>query len=70
MGHLRYNELTERAEAAGHLPWLSDGRSWSDFDDAQLDAYIEREYGITKAENIRKAWMTVLDHNRYNPVEE
>lgn len=70
-GKIRYNEFSQRPERQGELPW-STGRdgAWTDCDDAELRAYIQRYYELDKKRPLDDAIRIVLQRSRYNPVKQ
>lgn len=70
-GRIRYNEFSQRPEREGPLPW-STGRdgSWTDVDDAELTAYIEKNYHIANRSKLMDALNIVAHMHSFHPVIE
>ena len=64
-----YNEFAQRIERSGDVPW-STGRDggWTDCDDAELKAYIERTYQIANRARFDDAMHIVSHKNSFHPV--
>lgn len=69
-GRLRHDLFTGYDYADGRLPWSRTGRVWTDKDDANLRAYLEKMYYLTGKERINDALDTVFSANQRHPVRE
>lgn len=70
-GRLYFNELSYSPYVYGNLPWFNHRgwREWTNNDDKNLWAYIEKRYGLKNEEKIQAGLSNVI-HLRYtNPVK-
>jgi hypothetical protein len=71
-GVLAYNEFSLRAVTARPAPWPQStaGANWTDFDDSQLAAWLQR-YGVAVNSRVSaEAAQTVAQENRFHPVRQ
>lgn len=69
-GHVMHDEFTGSDVVTGGLPWDKRAKVWSDRDDANLRAWLERKYDITGKEKIYDALAAVLTRHSYHPVRD
>lgn len=69
-GKFRKNTFERCVEITGEMPWERDPGGWTDNDDAGLCAWLEKKYGITSENKIRKGLLQALAHNTYHPVRD
>lgn len=75
-GKLGVNLLSGHASIRGRLPWhitMTDGKNgdwWTDTDDSQLRAYMEKVWRFVGKDKIQDAWNVVVDENAYHPVRD
>ena len=71
-GRIKFNELAYSPAVYGNLPWHQHKgwREWSNNDDSNLWAYIEKHYGIKDHEKIMAALSNVAHRNCFNPVKQ
>lgn len=67
---LCFNEFTKRIVIRGDLPWRKIGENefWSDRDDAALELYLEKVYGLNKQAKIKTGFTTAVTKNSFHPV--
>lgn len=66
-----FNELNGIITVRRSLPWGAPApRSWTDADDAQLIAYIEKNYGSMPKQYICDTVVKIADDHRFNPIKE
>lgn len=70
MRNLVFNQLADGIEIVGELPWKHPGKFWRDADDAQLDVYIDLQYGHLPSIVIGTAVTKVTDDRSYHPVKD
>lgn len=69
-GKLRHNDFSGKDEVLGGVPWESEPGQWTDRDEANLRAWLERVYGLTGKDKISDALATVFTRHRYHPVRD
>jgi len=71
-GKFGLDEFANRGIVLGSLPWdeRAERRVWSDTDDAGVQWYIEKVYGITSKEKILNAVALISFKNRFNDVQD
>lgn len=69
-GRLHYDEMRKCITVTGSLPWGSDSKYWSNSDEANLRAWLERAYAITGKEKIRDAVDVVVSRHRFHPIRD
>ena len=71
-GKFGLDEFANRGIVLGALPWdeRAERRVWSDTDDAGVQWYIEKVYGITSKEKILNAVALISFKNRFNDVQD
>lgn len=75
-GRVGMNLLCYHPAIRGGLPWrrrIEDKRNgdrWTDTDDSQLRAYMEKVWRFTGKDRIQDAWNVVVDENAFHPVRE
>lgn len=67
---IRYNKLANQIYGDDNLPWPRPHLSWRDADNAQLMAYLERNYGTFSSRNYELALTKVADDRAYHPIKE
>lgn len=66
-----YNQLTESIDVIGDVPWMREKNGWNAADMANLDWYIDREYGIYAPARCKEALCAYLaNEKRYHPIKE
>lgn len=66
-----FNEFTSEICVGGKLPWPHSGtEQWTDADDAQLWAYIEKVYDISHQSKLAAAVSNVAGRRSRHPVKE
>lgn len=67
-----YNEMANRIEVTGPLPWSrpEDNKYWRDADTAQLKALTDMRYGVFSDRNHTVAFTKVADDRRFHPVRD
>lgn len=70
-GRIRFNEIAYAPYVYGNLPWKSHKgwREWSNTDDSNLRAYVEKNYGIKSGEKIMDALTNVCSKHAVNPIK-
>ena len=70
-GRIRFNEIAYAPYVYGNLPWKqSKGwREWTNADDSNLRAYIEKAYGIKSGDKIMDALTNVCSKQTVNPIK-
>lgn len=68
---IKYNTLAYTPWVAGQLPWENKivQREWTDSDDANLYAYLER-YGFKSHDRMSKALTIFQERNKFSPIVE
>ena len=66
---IRYNQLANQIYGF-NLPWERQQEPWRDADNAQLVAYIDRNYGMFSARNYELAVTKVADDRAYHPIKD
>ena len=71
-GKFRYNILAQNVFVNGTLPWerKDKGNALANSDLRAMHLYIEKTYGITKAQVMDEALELVADENQYHPVRD
>ena len=69
-GKLQHNDFSGKDEVRGGVPWESEPGQWTDRDEANLRAWLERVYGLTGKDKISDALATVFTRHRYHPVRD
>lgn len=69
-GKLWHDKFTGYDCASDKMPWNRTTKAWTDMDDANLRAYLERVYGLTGKERINDALSAVFADNQRHPIEE
>lgn len=67
---IRYNKLANQIYGDGNLPWSRPHQSWRDADNAQLMAYLDKNYGTFSSRNYELALTKVADDRAYHPLKE
>jgi len=67
---IMFNQLADNLEIKGGVPWKTTSRFWRDADDAQLEAYLCREYTEFPKAKIMTAITKVADDRGYHPIRE
>lgn len=65
-----FNQLAGNLEIKGVLPWKHPAKFWRDADDAQLEAFLAREYTEFSKTKIMTGITKVADDRSYHPVRE
>jgi len=65
-----FNQLLDGMEIKDEVPWKHPSKFWRDADDAQLIAYIDRNYGTFSQRNYDIAVTKVVDDRSYHPIRE
>lgn len=65
-----FNQMADNLEIKGEIPWKKHGKFWRDADDAQLEAYLSRNYKEFSKAKITSAITKVADDRAYHPVRE
>ena len=70
-GRIRFNEIAYAPYVYGNLPWKDHKgwREWSNTDDSNLRAYIEKNYGLKSADKIMDALTNVCSKHPVNPIK-
>jgi predicted P-loop ATPase len=69
-GHLVHDDFACADAVVGGLPWNKEARQWLDSDDANLRAWLERNYDITGKEKINDAVVAVFTKHSYHPIKQ
>jgi len=71
-GRVGYNEFSGRLSIRSDLFWRKKSESdvWIDSDDAELQHYLEKVYGIDRPTRIATAFMAATKRNGFHPVRE
>lgn len=71
-GRIRYNEIAYAPYVYGNLPWKTHKgwREWTNTDDSNLRAYIEKNYGMKSMEKIMDALTNVCTRYPVNPIRD
>ncbi|SDB96791.1 virulence-associated E family protein [Shouchella lonarensis] len=71
-GKIGYNQFANRHMVLGDLPWrkLDVGDTWQDRDDASLENFMERYYGITGSRKIFNAFSEASHENGFHPIRD
>lgn len=67
-GRIRLDDFTGQIRVEGSLPWRRNSLFWTNNDDAMLRGFLDREYGISGAQKIDDALISVANDNGYHPV--
>lgn len=65
-----WHDLFTGYDCAEGMPWKRTTRAWTDKDDSNLRAYLERVYGLTGKERIYDALESVFGENQRHPIRE
>ena len=65
-----FNQMADNLEIKGEVPWKHPGKFWRDADDAQLEAYLAKNYTEFPKQKIMTAITKVADDRCYHPVRE
>ena len=65
-----FNELADSMEIKDEIPWRHPERFWRDADDAQLEWYVDRNYGYFSPHNYEVAITKITDDRSYHPIKE
>lgn len=67
-----YNELANRVEVTGSLPWdrSKESKGWRNQDDSQLKCYLDRKYRRFSERNYLVAFETITDNRKFHPVRD
>ena len=65
-----WHDLFTGYDCAEGLPWKRTTRAWTDKDDSNLRAYLEKVYGLTGKERIYDALESVFVENQRHPIRE
>lgn len=65
-----FNQMADNLEIKGEIPWKKHGKFWRDADDAQLEAYLSKNYKEFSKAKITSAITKVADDRAYHPVRE
>ena len=70
-GRIRWNEISYAPYVYGNLPWrqYKGWREWTNADDSNLRAYIEKSYGIKSGDKIMDALTNVCSKQTVNPIK-
>ena len=69
-GHLVHDDFAGTDAVVGGLPWDRSAKQWTDRDDANLRAWLERNYDITGKDKINDAVTAVLTKHSYHTIRE
>lgn len=69
-GHLVHDDFAGTDAVVGGLPWDRDAKQWTDRDDANLRAWLERNYDITGKDKINDAVTAVLTKHNYHAIRK
>lgn len=70
-GKLKYDVVAHAPKYFGQLKWRATGDTmgeWTDFDDANLKAYIESTYGLHGENTYNSAIEIIVHENEFNPI--
>ena len=70
-GKIRFDVIAHAPKYFGQLKWRKDGDTlgeWDDFDDANLRAYLDSNYGLKGADIYEDAVKIVMTENSFNPI--
>lgn len=67
-----YNELANRVQVTGELPWdrPTDNKFWRDADTAQLKALLDVRYVTFSSRNHEVSFTKVADDRRFHPIRD
>lgn len=67
-----YNELANRVQVTGELPWErpADNKFWRDADTAQLKALLDVRYVTFSSRNHEVSFTKVADDRRFHPIRD
>lgn len=65
-----FNQMADNLEIKGEVPWKNTGKFWRDADDAQLEAFLARNYTEFPKTKIMTAITKAADDRSYHPVRE
>ena len=72
-GKIRYDTVAYTAKYFGQLPWHPPSDTigdWTDFDDANLRAYLDTEYQLKGSDIYADGLAIVLNENKFNPIRD
>lgn len=69
-GHIVHDLFSSVDGVLGGLPWNKNATAWTDSDDANLRAWLERNYDITGKDKINDALTAVLTRHSYHPIRD
>lgn len=69
-GHLTHDLFSGFDAVRGGLPWNKKAEEWSDRDDGNLRAWLEKKYAISGKEKINDAVTTVLTRHSFHPIRD
>ena len=71
-GAIAYDEFRQTVTAVRSLPWrpVEDPSQWTDFDDAALRLFMERNYGLVGKDRLFDAVNNIAQENKYHPVRD
>lgn len=65
-----FNQMADNLEIKGGVPWKHPGKFWRDADDAQLEAFLSKNYTEFPKQKIQTAITKAADDRSYHPVRE
>lgn len=65
-----FNQMADNLEIKGDVPWKHPGKFWRDADDAQLEAFLAKNYTEFPKLKIQTAITKAADDRSYHPVRE
>lgn len=67
---IMFNQMADNLEIKGDVPWKHPGKFWRDADDAQLEAFLSKNYAEFPKQKIQTAITKAADDRSYHPVRE
>lgn len=67
---IMFNQMADNLEIKGDVPWKHPGKFWRDADDAQLEAFLSKNYTEFPKQKIQTAITKAADDRSYHPIRE
>ena len=70
-GRIKYDTMAYSPQYFGQLPWRKEGDTygeWSMFDDSNLRAYLDTNFGLKNAGDYEDGFNIILNENKFNPI--
>jgi predicted P-loop ATPase len=70
-GKIKYDLISYAPKYFGQLPWRKPGDTmgeWDDFDDSNLRAYLDTNFGLKNKGDYDDGFNIVLNENKFNPI--